>query len=72
MSTVKKYTPKKKMTRQKAINEFCKYCIYDPQPGNGTWRQQVEECTSKQCPLFEHRPITSTTKKALREKFLQE
>ena len=41
---------------RKAINEKCKECIYDPMPGNGTWRQQVEACTSKSCPLYEFRP----------------
>lgn len=39
-----------------AINEKCKDCIYDPQSGLGHWRQQVEGCTVKACPLFEVRP----------------
>lgn len=42
-----------------AINNKCKECIYDPLAGAGTWKQQVEACTSKTCPLFEVRP-TST------------
>lgn len=43
------------MTRQQAINAKCKDCIYDS-ASEGTWRQQVEECTSADCPLHEHRP----------------
>jgi len=43
------------MTRQKAINAKCKDCIYDPVDG-GTWREQVQRCTSTDCALFEHRP----------------
>jgi hypothetical protein len=45
-------------SRAAAINAFCKGCIYDKyQPGN--WRQQVEACTSKACPLYEFRPVSS-------------
>jgi hypothetical protein len=44
-----------KLTRQKAINAKCKDCIFDP-VGGGSWRQQVERCTSTDCALFEHRP----------------
>jgi hypothetical protein len=43
------------MTRQRAINAKCKDCIYDP-VDFGTWRQQVEACTSTDCALWEHRP----------------
>ena len=41
---------------RKAINDKCKECIYDPIGGEGTWVQQVRECTSGTCPLFEVRP----------------
>ena len=41
---------------RKSINDKCKECIYDPIAGGGTWRQQVEKCTSPNCPLFEVRP----------------
>lgn len=44
---------------RKAINDFCKGCIYDPIGGNGTWRQQVEACTSRKCPLFPVRPVST-------------
>ena len=47
---------KPKISRQKAINAMCRECIVDPQPGNGTWRQQTEACTATECPLFEFRP----------------
>lgn len=38
------------------VNAKCVECIYDPHMGNGTWRQQVEDCTSLRCPLWEIRP----------------
>ncbi|AOY87830.1 hypothetical protein BKP64_06385 [Marinobacter salinus] len=37
------------------INAKCVECIYDPE-AKGTWRQQVQACTSKGCPLFPVRP----------------
>jgi len=43
------------MSRQKAIDNHCKNCIYDPYAG-GTWRQQVEECTVTDCALYKYRP----------------
>jgi hypothetical protein len=45
------------MSRQKAINEKCKQCIYDPN-APGTWRQQVHACPAGEewCPLFPLRP----------------
>ena len=37
------------------VNAKCVECIYDEyQPG--TWRAQVEKCTSSTCPLFPVRP----------------
>lgn len=49
------------MSRTKAINEKCKDCIYDPAV-SGTWREQVELCTSeKSCALWPYRPITVAT-----------
>lgn len=45
------------MSRQKAINEKCRDCIYDPlAPGN--WRQQTGACTIKTCPLWPYRPVS--------------
>ena len=47
---------------REAINEQCRECIYDVR-GHGTWRQQIEDCTSKDCSLYPVRPITSNTTK---------
>ena len=55
------------MTRQSAINEKCKDCIYDSLAG-GTWLAQVEGCTDTKCSLHEYRPKTAATKKKEREK----
>lgn len=51
------------MSRKHAIDEKCKDCIYDPLAG-GTWRQQVENCTSPDCPLYPYRPISAKKKPA--------
>lgn len=49
------------MSRTKAINDKCKDCIYDPAVG-GTWREQVEACTSqKSCALWPFRPVTTAS-----------
>lgn len=46
---------------KKCIEAKCKDCIYDPAAG-GTWREQVELCTSeKTCPLWPVRPLTGET-----------
>ena len=46
------------MGRAKAINDYCKSCIYDPaEPG--TWRKQVEDCLFDKCPLYLYRPKTT-------------
>jgi len=49
--------PAPRPSSRKAINAKCKDCIYDPVDG-GTWRQQVEACTSPDCPLFQLRPVS--------------
>jgi hypothetical protein len=43
------------MSLREAINNMCRHCIYDCQ-SSGNWRQQVEACTSQECPLFAVRP----------------
>ena len=48
-------------SRKAAIDNFCKACICDPQPGNGTWRQQTENCSNSRCPLFPFRPLAVKT-----------
>jgi len=37
-----------------SIDAKCCECIYDPM-GDGSWRSQVENCTSFSCPLYEVR-----------------
>ena len=46
------------MSLRQAINNKCRECIYEPYPGGGSWRQQVEACTSPKCPLFPVRPLS--------------
>ena len=48
-----------KVSLRGAINSKCRECIYDPVGGSGTWRQQVEQCTSFSCPLWPIRPKAS-------------
>ncbi|MCP5216218.1 MAG: hypothetical protein H6995_14550 [Pseudomonadales bacterium] len=46
------------MSLRASINNKCRECIYDKhQPG--TWRQQVQGCTSPGCPLYQTRPKTT-------------
>lgn len=48
------------LSMRQAINAKCKECLYDPLwAGGGTWRQQVEACSSPDCPLYELRPRSS-------------
>jgi len=49
------------------IDAKCVECIYDPYQ-EGTWRLQVEKCTSPACPLFPVRPLTMKGKTAGKEK----
>lgn len=55
-----KLPPAPKMSRTKALNEHCRNCIYD-KAVPGTWREQVEACTSQHCALWQHRPVTMAT-----------
>ena len=48
------------MTRQEAINEKCKDCIYDPEV-EGTWRMQIETSELSDCALWEYRPKSRST-----------
>lgn len=53
----------KQRSRLAAINAKCRECIYDPMsPGN--WRQQVEACSSANCPLHSFRPISRPKRRA--------
>jgi len=52
---------------KKCIENYCKICTYDhTQPG--TWREQVEACTTTSCPLWEVRPVSSATTYADRKR----
>ena len=53
----------------KAIEEKCRDCNYDPLD-NGTWRQQIESCTSEDCSLWHFRPITIAKKQENRQKVI--
>ena len=44
------------MTRQGAIDAFCKSCIWDNEE-EGTWRQQVKACDIESCALHPYRPM---------------
>ena len=58
---IKKLLSKK--GRKAAIDAKCCECIYDPiSIGHGSWRKQVEDCTSRNCPLYEYRPCTVSGK----------
>jgi len=49
-----------KRGRAAAVNAKCCECIYDPEVmGCGSWRKQVEDCTSFTCPLYDYRPLTT-------------
>lgn len=53
------------MSRTKAINDYCKGCIYDPK-APGTYREQIENCPSGPgskvpCPLWPYRPVSVST-----------
>lgn len=41
---------------RKSIDAKCKDCLYDPECGGGTWRQQIAKCSSIGCPLWPVRP----------------
>ena len=46
------------MSLRKAVNDYCRSCIYDP--GDiGTAAQQIACCTVTDCPLHPFRPITT-------------
>lgn len=49
--------------RQGRINAKCIECIYDPESGDGNWRQQITACTAPDCPLYPIRPIPALSQK---------
>jgi hypothetical protein len=46
-----------RLSLRAAINAMCKSCLYDPGNGNGAWREQVQGCSSSNCPLHSVRPL---------------
>ena len=42
-----------------AVDAKCRECIFDPESGLGTWRQQVEACAIDDCPLWPIRARSS-------------
>ena len=46
-----------RLSLRAAINAMCKSCLYDPGNGNGGWREQVQGCSSSNCPLHPVRPL---------------
>lgn len=51
-----------KLSRRKAIDQQCKACVYDPNvSGQGSWRNQVKNCGNTDCPLYEVRPVPTTS-----------
>ena len=46
-----------RLSLRAAINAMCRNCIYDPGSGNGGWREQVQTCSSSNCPLHPVRPL---------------
>ncbi len=51
--------PRNHTSLRAAINRKCRECIFDRHGGSGTWRQQVEACTSTACPLYPVRPVSN-------------
>jgi hypothetical protein len=45
-------------SRKAAISGFCRDCIVDVNPGNGTALNQITNCTSYNCKLYPFRPTT--------------
>jgi hypothetical protein len=46
------------MSLRKALNDKCRDCIHDTE-APGTWREQVAQCSTPNCPLWPYRPAPS-------------
>jgi hypothetical protein len=53
-----------RLSLRAAINAMCRSCLYDPGNGNGGWREQVEVCSSSNCPLHPVRPMPVRARKS--------
>ena len=69
---VKEKAMEKKPSLRKAINAYCKGCIYDDQSGLGNWRQQVTLCTVTSCELYQVRPQSKPDDRRSRAKTVPE
>ena len=49
-------------SKAKAIKDMCKECSYDP-TDKGTWREQVQGCKVRSCPLYNFRPLVTGSKR---------
>ena len=47
-----------------AIDAMCKNCLYDPGNSSGGWREQVQACSSGNCPLHPVRPLPVKARKS--------
>ena len=56
---------KRRRSLRSAVNAMSKSCIYDPGSGNGAWREQVQACSSGNCPLHPVRPVPVKARKTL-------
>ena len=43
-----------------AIDAKCRDCCFDALCGGGTWREQVAQCSSLNCPLWPVRPAPAS------------
>ena len=54
-----------KLSPLKAIAKHCANCIYGPGAvGFGSRLDQITNCTSKDCALYDHRPVNPAEKSA--------
>jgi hypothetical protein len=51
----------KRPSLRAGIDAMCRNCIYDP-GARGNWREQVQACSSGNCPLHPLRPISSASR----------
>lgn len=54
---------------KKHIEDKCRQCAYDPQD-RGTWREQVERCSTKSCALWVVRPVSGELQRQRRAESL--
>ena len=58
----------KKLTQTQAIRAFCTECIYDGIGGSGNALTQITNCTAKDCPLYEWRPLNKDAKEVEKQR----